>query len=96
MVDEMNLYMLINEELTRMHRERDAWLVIINSSPREQNFDQLNGYGTGYIGQTAQRRYDEINRQIYSIREKLLSALEQHDARVQEKVAELALTGITE
>lgn len=95
----MNLYQLLNEELKRMTEERDKlYHMIISSGGRRSMFnDQLaNGRYDNMDFQMIHRRFEEIDFGIKEIRTKLITALESHDARVQEKVAELALMGTAE
>lgn len=80
----MNLYELVNEELKRMYDERDMWLKMSMAMKVDSSDGRLSG-----------ERYRKLDNEIIDIRKKLFSQIENYDKKIQEKIAELALTGNT-
>lgn len=87
----MNLYSLINEELVRMYAERDNWFRLMLEVP-----DIKDSYGHKTAHPNAKifaDKYKEMDAEIVKLREKIFGQFERYDEKIQEKVAELALTG---
>lgn len=86
----INLYGVYNEELTRMHALMQTYLQL----PK----DPHGGYGSinrGYQPHPSDHM-PVIYQRIVELQNILIAALQSHDPLIQEKVAELALTGTDE
>lgn len=82
----INLYGIFNEELNRMHDLLKFTLSNINTTPSDPNiFPQ-------YHHKSKLDPYHIYNR-IHELQEFLANAIKSHDPLIQEKIAELALTG---
>lgn len=85
----INLYGVYNEELTRMHALMQTYLQL----PKDPH-----GYGSinrGYQPHPSDHM-PVIYQRIVELQNILIAALQSHDPLIQEKVAELALTGTEE
>lgn len=83
----INLYGVYNQELARMHDLLKAGL----ASP-DQHTHHYGGINRGYTGHSSHLTEMVFNR-IMELQNILIAALKTHDPAIQEKVAELALTG---
>jgi hypothetical protein len=79
----MNIYELINNELERLHKA-------LAQSSKRPDHRYLSVDGIHYSGDPSP---DGIADRIRIIQDKMLEVFVAHDAEVQKKVAELALTG---
>lgn len=79
----INIYGIMDSELERMHR-----LLQLEIETRNKN----NGFASFGSGLTFERVYGRIEK----MQQILCSALAQHDSAIQEKVAEMAFTGVKE
>lgn len=92
----MNIYALMNEELKRMYEEMNS-LVIQSSRYNELISKEMrvgNQFGGHNLHNPHESRMREIQYKIDEIRVIMIDIMKTHDQRIQEKVAELALTGI--
>lgn len=82
----LNLYGILDNEMSRMHALLQAYLAL----PSEDN-----GYGVSHHRSFSSKRQDipELYKRIIHMQDTLLTALASHDKLIQDKVAELALTG---
>lgn len=86
----INLYGVYNEELNRMHALMQTYLQL----PK----DPHGGYGSinrGYQPHPSDHM-PVIYQRIVELQNILIAALQSHDPLIQEKVAELALTGTSD
>ena len=79
----LNLYGIMDNEMARMHSLLQTYMTLPKSS------------GLSHQGSFHNHSYDipEIYRRIIHMQDILLTALAGHDVTIQNKVAELALTG---
>ena len=82
----INLYGVYNQELARMH---ELLKVSANQHDAQQHYGGIN---RGYTGHSTHMTEMVFNR-IMELQNILIAALKTHDPAIQEKVAELALTG---
>lgn len=85
----LNLYGAYNQELQRMH---DLVKICIQS-PTEQHYQQHNPMSRGYGYPPPSQDAHAFWQRIIEMQNILIAALQSHDPIIQEKVAELALTG---
>jgi hypothetical protein len=81
----LNLYGIMDNELARMHNFLLAYLAL----PKEPAYS--HAYGTP-SNQT--NDLGEIYKRIIQMQDLLLQSLISHDKELQERIAELALTGV--
>jgi hypothetical protein len=81
----MNVYSVLNDELNRMHDLMKLYL----SLPREPTYASTSLGGSNM----PHAMVTPIYKRIIEIQDILLKAVSEHDALVQEKVAELAMMG---
>jgi hypothetical protein len=87
----MNLYDLVNEELKRMYEEKSVLFNILIQISENKKFGDVSGHNHRDFS----ARFRAIESEIKDIRSKMLTQFESHDQKIQEKIAELALTGNT-
>ena len=86
----LNLYGIMDNELARMHNFMIAYM----SLPKEHTNQK---YSTSYASNTAGSTHSdlgEIYKRIIQMQDLLLQSLISHDKELQERIAELALTGV--
>lgn len=79
----MNLYDLLNEEMKRLIHDRDHWYSTV------LNVDRNNATSV----KLARDQYYKYSDLVDEQRKKIFAQFENYDKKIQEKVAELALTG---
>lgn len=87
----VNLYGAYSEELKRMHDLVKMCL----QNPTEQHYQQHNPMSRNY-GYQPHQDASAFWQRIVQMQDILIAALQSHDPIIQEKVAELALTGTRE
>lgn len=85
----VNLYGILDNELSRMHDLMRVYLAM----PKE---DVMYGQHTngGRSSMPPQNYMGEVYRRITTLQDLLLQSLISHDKELQERIAELALTGV--
>jgi len=84
----VNLYGILDNELARMHDLMRIYLALPKEEPMYQQ--RTNG---GHSS-TSHGHLGEIYRRITTLQDLLLQSLISHDAELQNRIAELALTGV--
>jgi hypothetical protein len=82
----VNLYGILDNELSRMHDLMRVYLAL----PKEPQY----GHVSGHSSYTPHHDMGEIYRRIVNLQDLLLQSLISHDKELQERIAELALTGV--
>jgi hypothetical protein len=84
----LNLYGILDNEMTRMHQLLQTYMTL----PQEQTYSR--GGGLSSFGQTSPgTQIPMLYKRIIDMQDLLLKAVVAHDAVIQDKIAELALTG---
>jgi hypothetical protein len=84
----LNLYGIMDNELARMHSMFHAYLAL----PKEpMHYSSAHAYGAPSQHQLSDM--SEIYKRIITMQDLLLQSLISHDKELQERIAELALTG---
>lgn len=88
----LNLYGILDNELARMHGLIHAFITVDQQSSVSHH--NHNSYGPG--GSPSAHTYDcaELYKRIVAMQDLLLHSVISHDKVLQERVAELALTGV--
>ena len=84
----VNLYGILDNELARMHE-----LMRIYLAPKEDIMYSQHTNG-GRSSAVPQNHLGEIYKRITTLQDLLLQSLISHDAELQNRIAELALTGV--
>jgi hypothetical protein len=84
----LNLYSILDNEMARMHSLLQAYMTL-----PQHNDTGYSGISHGSSFGAARRDVPEIYKRIVKMQDLLIQAVAQHDPLIQEKVAELALTG---
>lgn len=77
----MNLYELVNEEMKRLYLEMER---------NRENWARNSGSSFYQV------RHNEAEETLRKFRDAILDQFKNHDQKIQEKIAELALTGSTD
>lgn len=85
----LNLYGILDNELSRMHDLMRVYLAM----PKEETMYGQHTNG-GRSSMPPQNHMGEIYRRITTLQDLLLQSLISHDKELQERIAELALTGV--
>jgi hypothetical protein len=87
----VNIYNTLDNELNRMH----VLLMYYLSLPREQHINTYSStsLGSHQMNAPSNPQIPVIYKRISEMQEILLKAISEHDALVQQKVAELAMMG---
>lgn len=88
----LNLYGILDNEMARMHALLQTFLTL----PQQDNYGHRNygGLSSSSSFSSHSGGIPEIYKRIIKIQDIMLTALASHDKNIQEKVAELALTGV--
>lgn len=81
----MNIYDLVNEELKRLYAERDMLIRLFH--------EEAHRNGRIGAGQQHAENARFVGMEIAKFRAAMLETFTNHDEKIQEKIAELALTG---
>jgi len=84
----VNLYGIMDNELARMHELMRVYLTM----PKEEI--RYSQHGNGGLSSVPQNYLGEIYRRITTMQDLLLQSVISHDRELQERIAELALTGV--
>jgi len=84
----VNLYGILDNELSRMHDLMRVYLAL----PKEESMYQQRT--NGGLSSVPQNHLGEVYRRITTLQDLLLQSLISHDKELQERIAELALTGV--
>ena len=85
----VNLYGILDNELARMHELMRIYLALPKEDIRYSQ--HTNG---GRSSAVPQNHLGEIYKRITTLQDLLLQSLISHDAELQNRIAELALTGV--
>ena len=85
----LNLYGIMDNELARMHDLMRIYLAL----PKEDAISSRNYHPPG-INMSASASMGELYRRILTLQDVLLQSLISHDKELQNRIAELALTGV--
>jgi hypothetical protein len=85
----VNLYGILDNELSRMHDLMRVYLAL----PKEDIMYSQHTNG-GRSSAVPQNHLGEVYRRIVNLQDLLLQSLISHDKLLQERIAELALTGV--
>ena len=87
----VNLYEILDNEMARMHQLLLAYLAL----PKEDGYSHSSygGLNSGSAFNSTHANVIPIYKRIMEMQDLMLKALVAHDEIIQEKVAELALTG---
>jgi hypothetical protein len=91
----VNLYGIMDSELTRMHDLMRVYLAMPKEEHRYSAAHTSYG-GGGSAGGAPSSPLGEIYKRITTMQDLLFQALISHDRELQERIAELALTGNSE
>ena len=83
----INLYGVYNQELARMH---DLMKTAMQNNQASHSYGSINH---GYHGGSNNHLFEALYQRTLELQNVLIAALKTHDPAIQEKVAELALTG---
>ncbi len=91
----MNLLDLVDKELERMYKERDRWFELTAQCIQEEKREEKFRGATSGMSRVYGDRFKELEVEIKEVRKKIFGQVENYDKKIQEKIAEMALTGST-
>lgn len=92
-VQALNLYGILDNEMARMHALLQAYMSLPQSN-QSTHYSSYGGLSSGSAFGASPSGMGEIYKRIVKMQDLLLTAVTEHDEVIQEKVAELALTGV--
>lgn len=88
----LNLYGILDNEMARMHALMQTYLTLPQQQVVQNHHSSYGGLSSG-ASFSGHGNMPEIYKRILHMQDLLLKAVTSHDVVIQEKIAELALTG---